>query len=76
MHTILPVARLLGLRATELIVILIVLLVLFSGYGWSASREPGDDRGRFPRKDVQVLVVVGAIVAVGIAILVWQESAR
>ena len=76
MQIFLPVARLFGLGAPELIAVLIVLLVLFSGYGWSAGRAPRDDRGRLTRRDVQILVFLGAILAMGIAILVWQEIVR
>lgn len=79
MHPFLSVANLFGLGAPELIAVLIILLVLFSGAAVSGRDEGGAHRGSDPRLtpyEKQILLAVGAVLAVGIGIVVWQKITR
>jgi hypothetical protein len=70
---------LLGLGAPELIVVLVILLVFFSGYVRLVRGEGSAQRGSDPwltRHEKQILLVLGAVAAVGAGIVVWQRFAR
>ena len=75
----LSIPTLFGLGAPELIVVLIVVLVFFSGHAMPGGGERGVPRGsdrRLTQYEKQILLAVGAVVALGIGILLWQRGAR
>ena len=79
MHPFFLVGSLFGLGAPELIVVLIILLVLLSGYVKLVGGEGSARRGSDPRltsHEKQILLVVGAVMAAGIGIVVWQRIAH
>lgn len=79
MHPLYLVGSQLGLGAPESIVILVILLVLFSGQVTLVGSEGSVPRGgapRLTRHEKQVLLVLGAVVAVGVGILAWQKVAH
>jgi hypothetical protein len=79
MRPFLPLAKLLGLGAPESIVVLIILLVFFSGYAVSGSGEGGARRSSDPGltpSEKQIVIAIGAVLALGLGIVVWSVGSR
>lgn len=75
----LVVAKLLGLGTPELILVLVVILVLFSGRIRTGVRGEAERRGSDPgltRYERQILIAVGVVFAAGIIFLLWLGAAR
>lgn len=68
-------SALFGLRTPELIGLLVILLVFFGSPLLSAPDGIRDRCCQLTRQDFQILIFIGAITAIGIAILVWQRLA-
>ena len=66
----------LGLGAGESIVILVVLLVLFSGYALGHKRRVHAHDGRLTRGEIYFASTLGVILAVAVAIIAWRTLAR
>ncbi len=62
----------LGLGPAESMVVLVLLLVLFSGYALPEDRAHG---GRLTRKELFLISTLGTILAVAVAIIVWHTLA-
>jgi hypothetical protein len=65
-----------GFHAPEVILIFAILVVLFAGQAVSVGGRLRDDDGRLTGKEIHILLFVGAVVAIGIGVLVSQEFAR
>ncbi len=74
MHSLLSIGGLFGLHEPELIAMLVILLVLFSG---SVKLVGGSSRvGSDPRltaHERRILYVLAAVALVGVGIVVWQR---
>jgi hypothetical protein len=67
---------LLVLGMPETILLLVILLVLFAHPFVSARADFQDHRSGLTRHDLYVLIFIGAVVAVGFGIVVWQRTAQ
>ena len=76
MLTIFPVARLMGLGPIESVVMLLILLILFSGYSLVGNRSSRDDRGGLTRRETQILISIGIALAVSVGVLLWDALAH
>ena len=75
----LAVGRNFGLGAPELIVVLVILLVFFSGSVKLVGSAGGARRGsdlRLTPHEKHTLIVLGAVVAVAVGIVIWQRIAQ
>jgi hypothetical protein len=65
-----------GLRAPELIVIFTILVVLLGGRAVAAGGATRNEDLKLTRKEIHILIFVGAVLAIGIGMLVSQELTR
>ena len=65
-----------GFHAPEVILIFAILVVLFGGQVVSVAGRLRADDDRLTREEIHLLLFVGAVVAMGIGLLVSQEFAR
>lgn len=75
MNPLYPIGGLFGLGAPELTVVLVILMVVLSGRGKLIGSNGGawhDRDSRLTPHELRLLIVLGAVAAVGLGLLVWQ----
>ena len=65
-----------GLRAPELIVIFTLLVLLLGGRALAVGGGWREDDRRLNGRELRILLFVGAVVALGLGLIVSQQLAR
>ncbi len=76
MHAMLSVWRPFVFGAPELVVILALLLVLFSGNAVPVGGRPGARWGRLSPREIQFLLCLAALLAISCGILLARQFPR